>query len=103
MPLGLPHSAFLTWDDDDQDKALAWRLEQAARCGRCRTRRDEWDPARGGDRDAYVSDVSRCPGCERLDHAARDLRGHEDTHGLQIGLVPNDDHDHDDDGDGEGA
>lgn len=87
MPLGLPHSTFLGWSDDDQDKALAWQLEQRLCCGRCGTRRDEWDPERGGDRNAYVADVTRCSGCEVLDQAQRDLATMEDTHGVKIGLV----------------
>lgn len=87
VPLGIPHSRFLSWSEDDQDKALAWRSLQSQRCSGCGTRADEWDPALGGDRHAYVADLSRCPGCEALDQARRDAPEHE--LGLRIGLVRN--------------
>jgi hypothetical protein len=72
VPRGLPHSAFLSWDQDDQDKALAWEAERRAHCPDCGTRRDEWDPDRGGDRYAYLAVDYRCLGCESLEQAQRD-------------------------------
>lgn len=62
MPLGIPHSAFLDWPDEDQDKALAYVREKATICTGCGTRQVEWDE----DRFAYVSDSRQCPGCELL-------------------------------------
>lgn len=35
VPLGIPHSEFLSWSEDDQDKALAWQAEQADQCPSC--------------------------------------------------------------------
>lgn len=91
VPLGLPHSEFLTWHEDDQDKALAWLHEQNSKCRRCRTRPEEWDPKQGGSRWAYVVEIDRCSGCELLDQAQRDLAKMEDTHGIQMRLEPNED------------
>lgn len=62
MPAGIPHSVFLSWDEDDQDKALAYRREQATVCTGCGTRRAEWE----ADRFAYVAQSHQCPGCEVL-------------------------------------
>lgn len=67
MPLGIPHSRFLSWDPDDQDKALAWRRYQSELCTGCGTHPDEWDE----NPDAYFGDFYTCPGCERLE-AERD-------------------------------
>jgi len=41
-PRALPHSQFLSWDPDDQDKALAWLLEDMSRCPGCGTHPDDW-------------------------------------------------------------
>jgi len=102
VPIGIPHSVFLGWSDDDQDKALAWVSAEAEKCSRCRTTAAEWDPKQGGSRTAYVADESRCLGCEVLDMAARDLGDEQDTLGMKLGLVPNDEPDDDgDDPDGE--
>lgn len=63
----IPHSHFLggppIWTQLDRDKALwyaAWRAEMCPGCG---THPDEWDPAKGGSRTAYVAEQVRCPGC----------------------------------------
>lgn len=90
VPLGIPHSEFLGWSDDDQDKALAWLAHEREKCGRCGTTKAQWDPAQGGSRFAFVADVDRCMGCEVLDMANRDLAKQEDTLGVRVGLVPND-------------
>lgn len=70
-PRGIPHSTFLTWDDDDQDKALAWSRLERTTCTRCHTRPEEWDEDRGGSRDAYFVDVHTCPGCLELETNGR--------------------------------
>ena len=91
MPAGIAHSTFLSWHVDDQDKALAWQAEIAACCPSCGTRADEWDPAAGGSRTAYVADVTRCSGCEVVAIAERDLRTElPDELGVRISLAPND-------------
>lgn len=83
MPLGIPHSQFLHWSDDDQDKALAWMRERGATCGNCGTRKDEWEQ----NRFAYVSETYRCPGCELIEQERRNIPEGQ-TDGVQIYLVP---------------
>lgn len=82
-PLGLPHSQFLSWSEDDQDKALAWTREKRLTCTGCGTRRDEWEQ----DRFAYVADAYRCPGCELLQQERRNIPEGEGD-GVQIYLIP---------------
>jgi hypothetical protein len=88
VPIGLPHSEFLSWDPDDQDKALAFRALQSE-YHVCGTRPEEWDPARGGSRVAYVAEVTRCLGCEEIGRARRDMP--EGELGMIVGLVRNPD------------
>lgn len=87
MPRAIPHSVFLDWPEDDQDKALAYMRDQAERCGGCGTKRSEWE----SDHFAYVGHVEVCPGCEaiaqeheNIDNAAKTGA---DTKGLRVGLV----------------
>lgn len=78
---GIPHSHFLggppVWSDADRDKALAWQERKRSTHDRCGTRREEWDPSEGGDRQAfeYVPDV--CPGCEALERTEAVMSGPE--------------------------
>ena len=80
-PLGISHSHFLggpdVWTAADRDKALAWQERKRSTHDRCGTRREEWDPARGGSRHAfeYVPDV--CPGCEALERTEAVMSGPE--------------------------
>lgn len=66
-PRGIPLSVFLSWDDDDQDAALAWQAHEAGRCPSCGTHPDEWTESLGGHRDAYHGELVICPGCQQLD------------------------------------
>lgn len=59
---GIPHSEFKEWDEDDQDKAIAWRIYKAQHCDKCGTADEEWQ----WDRFAYEAEVHRCRGCEIL-------------------------------------
>lgn len=96
MPRGIPHSTFLGWDPDDQDKALEWVALERRTCSGCGTRPDEWDPALGGDRDAYRAEPRRCAGCEELARAQRQLAAQHDEdelHGVRLALIRNDDED----------
>lgn len=76
-PHGIPHSVFLGsdqgWTQDDRDKALAWQELQRQTCRGCGTRAEEWDPAQGGDRTAYVFDVVVCAGCEQRERVEASL------------------------------
>lgn len=86
VPLGLPHSQFLSWSDDDQDKALAWTLDSRDRCHGCGTRADEWEPDKGGSRNAYEAKLHICPGCERRSWA-REEEGVGSRPGVYVRLV----------------
>lgn len=75
-PIGLAHSQFLTWDIDDQDKAMAWSLVKldeeaahAARCKQCGTLPDEWLDEEGRDREPppYVAKSILCVGCHTIE------------------------------------
>lgn len=60
----IPHSQLLDWSRPDREKAVWWHLRQAEACPSCGTRAEEWDPKRGGDRNAYSAVLHRCRGCE---------------------------------------
>lgn len=60
---GIPHSEFLEWPENDQDKALAFRRFESTRCGTCGTREEDWEEHRH----AFIGDLYRCPGCEILE------------------------------------
>ncbi len=83
MPLGIPHSAFLGWSEDDQDKALAWSAEQRLHCPGCGTRKDEWE----ADPFAFISGSERCPGCELLAQERKNIE-EEGSDGVRVFLVP---------------
>jgi hypothetical protein len=75
VPLGIPHSTFLSWDTADQDKALAWIIVEKTRCGSCGTHTDEWI-----DEDGYHKEPEpfhavgyRCHGCQALDEEREKL------------------------------
>jgi len=82
VPLGIPHSKFLEWDELDQDKALAWTRERAKCCPGCGTRAEEWKR----DRFAYVGQTRYCPGCEILEQERENVR--EDARGVTVHLTP---------------
>lgn len=90
MPLGIPHSEFLSWSEEDQDKALAFMREKATICRDCGTRLDDWDPDKGGHRHAFVGDVQRCPGCELLEQEQENVRRDMTSmRGIKVRLKPN--------------
>ena len=82
VPLGLPHSQFLAWPEDDRDKALAYNREMASVCKGCGTRQSEW----AADADAYIGDFFTCDGCARME-GERDNVG-EGAKGVHIRLLP---------------
>lgn len=86
VPLGIPHSEFLSWSELDQDKALAWKREQSKVCRGCGTRKEEWER----DKFAYVGHIEHCPGCEALEQEKEHLREAEEkgSHGLSAHLIP---------------
>lgn len=84
VPLGIPHSRFLSWLPDDQDKALAYQRHVNETCTGCGTRRDEWER----DPDAFIADVTICPGCERIEQ--ENENGPAKKKGAKVGLLPKD-------------
>ncbi len=66
-PIGLRHSEFLSWDRDDRDAAIVWALRRSQSCPGCGVHPDEWDPAEGGHRAAFVAEVVACPGCAAVE------------------------------------
>jgi hypothetical protein len=84
VPLGIPHSRFLDWDPDDQDKALAYTRDINSRCKGCGTRHEDWVE----DDNAYISWHDVCPGCERLEQEKANV--HEGQQGVHFRLLPKD-------------
>lgn len=83
MPLGIPHSVFLDWDPDDQDKALAFVQDQRERCA-CGTRHSDWDE----DPDAFIGWQRECPGCDRLERERENVE--KGMRGVHVFLLPKD-------------
>jgi hypothetical protein len=82
VPLGIPHTIFLGWDPDDQDKALAYQRDLRGRCNGCGTRKEDW----ADDPDAYVGWHDTCPGCERLEQERKNVA--EGAQGVHFRLLP---------------
>lgn len=85
VPLGIPHSQFLSWPELDQDKAVAFLEHKAAECPGCGTRPEEFE----GDREAFVAETRRCIGCELLELEQDGVPEEADTKGVKFFLVPN--------------
>lgn len=83
VPNGIPHSEFRSWDEHDQEKALAWQLRESDRCGACGTLGSDWED----DDFAYVGHVRQCPGCEIIERERDQVR--EGERGVHVGLVRN--------------
>lgn len=90
MPLGIPHSEFLSWDEDDQDKALAYQHEQSIRCGECGTSRAEWED----DPLAYMGDAWTCMGCETIELEQENTADAREAgaRGVKHGLITRDEY-----------
>lgn len=52
-------------------------------CGSCKTRDEDWKR----DRDAFVGDITICPGCQRIEEEQENARNLK-LRGARIGLVP---------------
>ncbi len=96
-PRGLPHSEFLTWSEDDQDKALAWLRAEQAKCSECGTVPEEWvagDGVRPAIPPPYEVDTMVCYGCEERERFGRYLDGERGEgsgpEGVKIVLRPAD-------------
>lgn len=65
VPLGIPHSQFLSWTEEDQDKAIAWQQTQRSFCRECGTPIHEWvdDEGLPVSPPPYVVETLYCHGC----------------------------------------
>lgn len=74
-PLGIPHSTFLSWDPEDQDKAIAWKIHEASRCSSCGTYPEDWLDSEGRyiDPQPFVAKTIRCVGCQVLDDKREEI------------------------------
>lgn len=59
----ITHSEFLSWDENDRAKTVAYFMEKNERCQLCGTAPWEWDPKQGGNRFAYEAVGELCQGC----------------------------------------
>jgi hypothetical protein len=82
VPLGIPHSEFLSWSTEDQDKALAWLEQERLKCSNCRTYRDDWER----DPFAFVAVSRQCPGCVAIASEQKNIP-EENSEGWLIQLV----------------
>jgi hypothetical protein len=75
----MPHSEFLSWPDDDQDKALAFQAQRHQVCPGCGTRPEEWigGDGRRVDEDPYTAEAIKCYGCVARGALADELRPRE--------------------------
>jgi len=67
-PLGIPHSEFLGWNEEDQDKALSWHQRDKETCSRCGTHPSDWKLVRF----PFTAQLEICLGCEMLDWMRKD-------------------------------
>lgn len=81
----ISHSQFLSWSQDNRDKAIWWLVRQGETCPGCGTREEEWDPQHGGGLDAYTATVQLCHGCRELD-TLRERLGDDAEAGAQVVL-----------------
>lgn len=67
-PLGIPHSEFLRWDEDDQDKALAFMIFKAELCPKCATKNTGWVDEKGRwlNEPRYEAVTYHCFGCDEI-------------------------------------
>ena len=83
-PIGLPHSKFLGWSEEDQDKAIAWHVNKLMTC-QCGTDPGEWI-----DKDGrleyplpYVLKTRKCWGCTMLEDKRSEMSP-EDMSGISL-------------------
>lgn len=95
-PRGIPHSVFLAWDHDDQDKALAWLHNDRARCSGCGTFADEWITDEGRVRipPPFEPESVLCYGCQDVERYRKHL-GDEPPLGMYVVLKPTDPNEYD--------
>lgn len=86
----IPHSTFLSWPEEDQDKVIEYLVYEGRRCHRCGTFPDDWiDPVtkRPIDPPPHVVDSTRCHGCAALDNM-QEMVGKGPHRGLYFHMIP---------------
>lgn len=90
---GISHSHYLggpqLWTDLDREKVEAYKLWKSEACQKCGTHPDWWDPAKGGDRNAFIATDRRCPGCEVFEELHDQVHKGGRARGVQVHLIPN--------------
>lgn len=76
----VPHSEFLSWEEEDQDLAIAYHLYQARFCPQCGTDHTEWEK----DRFAYEPELYRCRGCELQELKSEEVQEQGGARGMKI-------------------
>jgi hypothetical protein len=67
--MGIPHSQFMSWDVDDQEKALQYDAWIGMLCPGCSTHPEMWER----DQYALVGDTHMCHGCREIENARQDI------------------------------
>jgi len=65
----IPHTEFLSWDEGDRKKAIAWEVRKRQTCQMCGTRNEEW---LSGER-PYKPSTHTCIGCRELEKANKSI------------------------------
>lgn len=61
-------------------------VRETSACSQCGTRPEEWDPARGGHRRAYLATVEVCRGCQAIAQRGESLSEEQRNRGYQVVL-----------------
>lgn len=64
-------------------------LRDGQACPHCGTRAEEWDPAQGGHRRAFLAEVEVCRGCQALAQRKKALSDEQRGRGHHVVLKPN--------------
>jgi hypothetical protein len=75
-PLGIPHSQFLRWSTDDQDKAMAYEVYKRTVCHKCGTIPEDWidhETGRELDDPPFEPVTRYCQGCATMEDAREEI------------------------------
>lgn len=87
----IPHSEFLSWPQDDRDKAIWVYIRERSTCSQCGTRDSEWNPEEGGHRRAYLAETRVCRGCQAIAQRSEALTDEQRGRGHHVVLRRNPD------------
>lgn len=79
------------WLSDDMDKALAFKRDQAERCGTCGTLREDWVDEDGIEHiePKYTPQPKICFGCKQIERMKKNVADNvPDQSGVYVELVP---------------